>query len=145
MNDLMIDIRDELRNADPSNRLVDKTLGRDRMIYHMQNYRLRKGLPMLTADDLADMFPWPACRQGRTQREADEHGLSLARSTAPAGGQFLREELRAHLRKAPQVMVKITGKSRGVAGVRDHLEYIGDRAWASHAEPRPVRHLTWKA
>jgi hypothetical protein len=57
MNDLMIDIRDELRNADPSNRLVDKTLGRDRMIYHMQNYRLRKGLPMLTADDLADMFP----------------------------------------------------------------------------------------
>lgn len=57
MNDLMIDIRDELRKADPNNRLVDKTLGRDRMIYHMQNYRLRKGLPMLTADELADMFP----------------------------------------------------------------------------------------
>lgn len=47
-------------------------------------------------------------------------------STPAAGGQFLREELRAHLRKAPQVMVKITGKSRGIAGVRDHLEYIGD-------------------
>lgn len=43
-----------------------------------------------------------------------------------AGGQLLREELRAHIRRAPQVMVKITGKSRGVAGVKAHLQYIGD-------------------
>jgi hypothetical protein len=74
---------------------------------------LSAALQLLVSSDRAN---------GRTER-----GARPDRSTTPvAGGQFLREELRAHLRKAPQVMVKITGKSRGVAGVRDHLEYIGD-------------------
>lgn len=41
-------------------------------------------------------------------------------------GKHLRAELRAHLRKAPQVLVKITRKSRGLAAVTDHMEYIAD-------------------
>jgi hypothetical protein len=102
--------------------------------------------------ELERMF-WPAPKRAKSK---DGGGLAAAvqllatsgganrRSAAPsaavngsapiAAGQYLREELRAHLRKAPQVMVKITGKSRGVAGVRHHLEYIGDGKAVAYKE-----------
>lgn len=52
-------------------------------------------------------------------------GNSASTPTPASGGQLLRAELQSHLNRAPQVLVKITGKSRGEAGVRDHLRYIG--------------------
>ena len=50
-------------------------------------------------------------------REARHNG-------AVAPGTLLRAELRAHLRRAPQVLVKITGGSRGMAGITAHIKYI---------------------
>jgi hypothetical protein len=60
----------------------------------------------------------------RASRSAD-FGSGNSTPAPTTGGQLLRAELQAHLNRAPQVLVKITGKSRGEAGVRDHLRYIG--------------------
>lgn len=58
--------------------------------------------------------------QARLDRQPAGAAIGLDR---PA---HLRAELKAHLRKAPQVLAKITGKSRGMAGVNAHLRYIAD-------------------
>lgn len=100
---------------------------------------------MSTSDverELEKMF-WPAPSRGKNEKPRGMSAalqllMSSSRSSpqtrpsntssvpAPAsGGQLLRAELQAHLNRAPQVLVKITGKSRGLAGVRDHFRYIG--------------------
>lgn len=40
------------------------------------------------------------------------------------GGEWLRERIRAAVRRAPQVMVKVTGGGRGMKAIVAHLRYI---------------------
>ncbi len=92
----------------------------------------------MSVDRELERLFWPAPKKARSSvSDGGRTALLLAqrvahrRRPAPAaigaGRPFhLRAELRAHLRKAPQVLVKITGKSRGMAGVTAHMRYIAD-------------------
>src|SRR5690242_14213905 len=40
------------------------------------------------------------------------------------GSEWLRERIRAAVRRAPQVMVKVTGGGRGMKAIAAHLRYI---------------------
>jgi len=49
------------------------------------------------------------------------------RRQAPLGGATLRAGLRAIVRRAPEVMVKVTGGGRGMGAIKAHMAYISRR------------------
>lgn len=107
---------------------------------------------MSDVDDALERQLWPAPRRakGRAPRVALFEAAKLLQSSARANGgahsgvstpgALLREEVRAHVRQAPQVLVKITGASRGVAGITAHLDYIGDKGRREIEDQAGERH-----
>ena len=73
-----------------------------------------------------------------TDRLLEEWGNRLLRGRRgyrsdglPVGGRLgagsVRREVRAIVRRAPQVMVKVTGGGRGMRAIKAHMAYISKR------------------
>ncbi len=92
---------------------------------------------MNEVDDALERQIWPRARRskGRAPKVALPDVAEPLRT-----GALLRAEVRAHVRQAPQVLVKITGASRGVAGITAHLNYIGDKGRREIEDQDGARH-----
>jgi hypothetical protein len=60
----------------------------------------------------------------RDKRRADAGGAPAPRGAVRMDNSAKTKNIKAVIRKAPEVMVKITGSSDGLAAVKRHLEYI---------------------
>ena len=67
----------------------------------------------------------PAFRVRYIHDPDDTSRIPLYASYGFATGKTARAKLARIVRKAPEVVVKVTGRQRGGAHVKAHLEYIG--------------------
>ncbi len=102
---------------------------------------------MTTADEALERQFWPEARPSKSRapklvEPGFRTGDDVRAESIPGGSKpmLLRAELRAHLRQAPQVLVKITGGSRGVAGITAHLHYISDKGAREVEDQNGYRH-----
>lgn len=101
----------------------------------------------MSVDDALERQFWPDGLRSKSKTPQvvvpNKAGQGRAASAMPFGGSkpvLLRAELRAHLRQAPQVLVKITGGSRGMAGITAHLQYISDKGARAIEDQEGERH-----
>lgn len=101
----------------------------------------------MSADEALERQFWPDGLRSKSKAPQlvvlDRPGQGRVTGATPPGGSkptLLRAELRAHLRHAPQVLVKITGGSRGMAGITAHLQYISDKGARAIEDQDGERH-----
>jgi hypothetical protein len=93
-------------------------------------------------DLLAELPPisyvWETPNRRPRRAEWDTPDPAVPRRLTPA----MRAKLERIVSRVPEVMVKITGRTKGVAHLKSHLAYItrnGDRNRAGRGDDGPVR------
>src|SRR5213595_55375 len=64
----------------------------------------------------------------------------LGSPSARGGSDWLRERIQGAVRRAPQVMVKVTGGGRGMKAIAAHLRYISKNGQRTIEDDRGVEH-----
>jgi hypothetical protein len=86
---------------------------------------------------------------GETDQLLEEWGERLLRRRRPSDGlptfgrlraSAVRREVRTLVRRAPQVMVKVTGGGRGMGAIKAHLAYISKRGALEVEDQEGERH-----
>lgn len=88
---------------------------------------------MISSDTDLKLEEW-GDRLFRRRRPSD--GLPLLRMSARA----VRREVRSAVRRAPQVMVKVTGGGRGMGAIKAHMAYISKRGRLEVEDQEGERH-----
>jgi relaxase-like protein len=91
----------------------------------------------------------PGVISGETDQQLEEWGERLLRRRRPSDGlptfgrlraSAVRREVRTLVRRAPQVMVKVTGGGRGMGAIKAHMAYISKRGALEVEDQEGERH-----